>query len=211
MKHTQKSFVSFSKRWTRKIQLRQGGKHKNLMEMFSFSKMRNYIDSAAEIQFKRMHMDDAHTRWRQEFKGTTFLLSKIFGFFDMFFIFLGNNRSLNVKTLGKNLTHLLKSWVCEQLQVNTRANRSHNHTQCCSFSLRSAFKRIISVIYYFGGIDNLAALCTTSFQLIIGFSARNKENTLCSEFQVIQWGYQKDRVIWIKNKLHYSHCYKAWF
>lgn len=58
---------------------------KNSMEIFSFSKKRKILTHVIKTQFKSKYVDEAHTRWRQEFKGATFLLSKALGLFDKVF------------------------------------------------------------------------------------------------------------------------------
>ena len=56
-------------------QHRTRGKTKNFMGIFSFSKGREVLTRVIKTQFESMHISTAHTRWREEFKGVTFLQS----------------------------------------------------------------------------------------------------------------------------------------
>ena len=77
MKHKQALFHSAKDEKGKSNQRRARGKTKNFMEIFSFSKRREILTSVINTQFKSRHMNEAHTRWRQEFKGVTFLHSNI--------------------------------------------------------------------------------------------------------------------------------------
>lgn len=85
MRHTQALFHSAKDEQGKSNQHRARGKIKHSMEILSFSKKRKILTHVIKTQFKNMHIDKAHTRWRQEFKGATFLLNKPFGLFDMVF------------------------------------------------------------------------------------------------------------------------------
>lgn len=77
MKHKHALFHSAKHEQGKSNQHEQGGGGgtRNSMEIFSFSKKRKILTHVIKTQFKSEHMDEAHTRWRQEFKGATFLLS----------------------------------------------------------------------------------------------------------------------------------------
>lgn len=85
MKHKQALFHSGKDEQGKSNPHRARGKTKNSKEIFSFSKNRKILTHVIKTQFKSMHMDEAHTRWRQEFKNATFRLSKTLGLFDTVF------------------------------------------------------------------------------------------------------------------------------
>lgn len=71
MKHKQALFHSAKDEKGKSNQRRARGKTKIFMEMYSFSKGKEIL-THDKTQFESVHMSEAHTKWRQEFKGVNF-------------------------------------------------------------------------------------------------------------------------------------------